>query len=76
MFGGCCGRGCRCVGSGFAQRRELCAPGGAFGGGPPGEGVPGGHEIGGVDHRGAEAGDGVPGFLQCRGRGAAALIEV
>ena len=76
MFGACCGRGCRCVGSGFAQCRELCAPGGAFSGGPPGEGVPGGNEISGVDHRGAEAGDGVPASLECRSRGAAALIEV
>src|SRR5260370_42349957 len=61
---------------GFAQRWELCAPSGAFSGGPPGEGVPGGNEISGVDHRGTDAGDGVSGFLECRGRGAAALIEV
>ena len=61
--------------SGFPQRRELCAPDGAFSGSPSGESVPGGHEVSGVDHRGAEAGDGVPGFLECRGRGAAALIE-
>src|ERR1700677_1439836 len=76
MFGACCVRGRRCVGGGFAERRELGAPGDPFGGGPPGEGVPGGNEISGVDRWGAEAGDGVPGSLECRGRGAAALIEV
>ena len=75
MFGACRVCGCRCAGSGFVQRRELCAPCGAFSGGPPGEGVPGSNQISGVDHWSAKAGDGVPGFLECRGRGTAALIE-